>query len=68
MVLKDADLIVAVGEELRIASLGDARLGRSPQASYKVRHFEYHFSPSFPFASSGSAYAQYQIHSLSALC
>lgn len=37
MVLKDADLVVAVGKELRIASLGDLKLGRSTRKSYKVR-------------------------------
>ncbi|KAL4075973.1 hypothetical protein J3A83DRAFT_2092947 [Scleroderma citrinum] len=37
MALKDADLIVAVGSELRITSLGDTRLGKSTR-SYKVLH------------------------------
>jgi nucleoporin NUP82 len=37
MVLKDADLIVAVGKELRMTSLGDAKLGRGKSKSYKVR-------------------------------
>lgn len=37
MVLKDADLVVAAGKELRIASLGDIKLGRSTRKSYKVR-------------------------------
>ncbi|KAJ3550617.1 hypothetical protein NMY22_g347 [Coprinellus aureogranulatus] len=36
MVLKDADLVVAVGKELRIASLGDIKLGRSARKSYKA--------------------------------
>lgn len=36
MVLKDADLIVAVGKELRITSLGDMKLGRSLRKTYKV--------------------------------
>jgi nucleoporin NUP82 len=36
MVLKDADLIVAVGKELRVTSLGDAKLGRAKSKSYKV--------------------------------
>lgn len=35
MALKDADLIVAVGSELRITSLGDTKLGKSSRA-YKV--------------------------------
>jgi nucleoporin NUP82 len=38
MVLKDADLIVAVGKELRMTSLGDAKLGRGKSKSYKVLH------------------------------
>ncbi|KAH9965726.1 hypothetical protein BC827DRAFT_1179360 [Russula dissimulans] len=38
MVLKDADLIVAVGEEIRVTSLGDAKLGRAKSKSYKVLH------------------------------
>ena len=37
MVLKDADLIVAIGKELRVTSLGDAKLGRGKSKSYKVR-------------------------------
>jgi hypothetical protein len=36
MVLKDADLIVAVGKELRVTSLGGAKLGRGKSKSYKV--------------------------------
>ncbi|KAI0303864.1 hypothetical protein BC826DRAFT_980012 [Russula brevipes] len=38
MVLKDADLIVAVGKELRMTTLGDAKLGRGKAKSYKVLH------------------------------
>ena len=37
MVLKDADLIVAVGKEIRATSLGDAKLSRAAPKSYKVR-------------------------------
>jgi hypothetical protein len=37
MALKDADLIVAVGEEIRVTSLGDAKLGRGMSKSYKAR-------------------------------
>jgi len=37
MVLKDADLIVAVGKELRVTSLGDSKLGKGKSKSYKVR-------------------------------
>lgn len=37
MALKDADLIVAVGSELRMTSLWDAKLGRETGKSYKVR-------------------------------
>src|ERR1700677_2127516 len=36
MILKNEDLIVAAGEELRITSLGDSKLGRSSKKSYKV--------------------------------
>ncbi|KAH7887865.1 hypothetical protein F5I97DRAFT_1863655 [Phlebopus sp. FC_14] len=36
MTLKDADLILAAGKELRIASLGDTKLGRSTKKAYKV--------------------------------
>lgn len=36
MVLKDADLILAAGRELRITSLGDSKLSRSTRKSYKV--------------------------------
>lgn len=37
MVLKDADLILAAGREVRIASLGDSRLSRGQKKTYKVR-------------------------------
>jgi nucleoporin NUP82 len=37
MVLKDADLILAIGKELRVTSLGDAKLGKGKSKSYKVR-------------------------------
>lgn len=37
MVLKDSDLIVAAGCELRITSLSDSKLGRSTNKSFKVR-------------------------------
>jgi hypothetical protein len=36
MVLKDADLVVAVGKEIRATSLGDAKLSRAAPKSYKV--------------------------------
>lgn len=39
MVLKNEDLIVASGNELRMTSLGDSKLGRSTRKSYKVRQF-----------------------------
>ncbi|KAH9049021.1 hypothetical protein EDB84DRAFT_32457 [Lactarius hengduanensis] len=38
MVLKDADLIVAVGKEIRATSLGDAKLSKATPKSYKVLH------------------------------
>ncbi|KAI0306969.1 hypothetical protein B0F90DRAFT_1807692 [Multifurca ochricompacta] len=38
MVLKDADLIVAVGKEIRMTCLGDAKLSRGTAKSYKVLH------------------------------
>ncbi|RDB22839.1 Nucleoporin nup82 [Hypsizygus marmoreus] len=38
MVLKDADLIVAAGREIRMTSLGDAKLGRSTRQTYKTLH------------------------------
>lgn len=36
MVIKDSDLIVAAGSEIRMTSLGDAKLGKSTRKSYKV--------------------------------
>jgi len=36
MVLKDADLIVAAGKEIRITSLGDTKLSRSIRQTYKA--------------------------------
>ncbi|KAI9513186.1 hypothetical protein F5148DRAFT_1273147 [Russula earlei] len=38
MALKDTDLIVAIGKELRVTSLGDTKLGRGTPKSYKVLH------------------------------
>lgn len=37
MVLKDADLIVAIEKEIRVTSLGDTKLGRVMSKSYKAR-------------------------------
>lgn len=37
MVLKDADLIVAAGNEVRLTSLGDTKVGQSLRKCYKVR-------------------------------
>ena len=42
MVIKDSDLILAMGSEIRMASLADAKLGHSnttSRKSYKVRVF-----------------------------
>lgn len=41
MLLKNDDLIVAVGSELRMTSLNDSKLGRSTKRSYKV-HVGFH--------------------------
>jgi nucleoporin NUP82 len=37
MLLKGADLILAVGKEIRMASLGDARLNPALRKTYKAR-------------------------------
>jgi nucleoporin NUP82 len=42
MVLKDADLIVAAGNEIRITSLGDTKLSRSVKQTFKA---SIHFVP-----------------------
>ena len=60
MVLKDADLIVAVGEEVRVTSLGDSKLGRGKSKSYKVRDILWPYR-STQTCSSGSTYAQYSV-------
>jgi len=36
MILKDADLIVAAGKEVRMSSVGDLKLSSSVRKSYKV--------------------------------
>lgn len=36
MILKDADLILAAGKEIRISSVGDLKLSQSVRKSYKV--------------------------------
>ncbi|KAF8665610.1 hypothetical protein AX16_000066 [Volvariella volvacea WC 439] len=38
MILKDAELLVAAGKELRITSLGDAKLSRNSKKTYKTLH------------------------------
>ena len=39
MILKDADLIVAAGKEVRISSVGDLKLSQSVRRSYKVSNY-----------------------------
>ena len=39
MVIKDSELIVAAGSEIRMASLGDSKLTKSQRRSYKVCMF-----------------------------
>ena len=40
MVMKDSDIIVAVGNEIRMASLGDSKSSKSQRKTYKVcMHF-----------------------------
>lgn len=36
MVLKDADLILAAGREIRVTSLGDTKFGQNTRKSFKV--------------------------------
>lgn len=36
MILKDADIIVAAGNEIRMSSFGDLKLSRSARKTYKV--------------------------------
>ncbi|KIM46011.1 hypothetical protein M413DRAFT_441079 [Hebeloma cylindrosporum] len=38
MILKDADVILAVGREVRMSSFGDLKLSRSMRKSYKTLH------------------------------
>jgi len=45
MILKNEDLIVAAGHELRITSLGDSKLGRSSKKSYKVASANHQLCP-----------------------
>ncbi|KAG5643781.1 hypothetical protein DXG03_009660 [Asterophora parasitica] len=46
MVLKEADLIVAVGREVRMTSLGDAKLSRSTRQTYKFEIHQISLNPS----------------------
>lgn len=39
MILKDADIIVAAGREVRMSSFGDLKLSGSMRKSYKVGRF-----------------------------
>lgn len=43
MVIKDSDIIVAAGSEIRMASLGDAKMSKSQRKSYKVCISSYFF-------------------------
>jgi len=56
MVLKDADLIVAVGKEVRVTSLADSKLGMGKSKSYKVRDIVWPYHSTLT-CSSGSSYA-----------
>jgi nucleoporin NUP82 len=60
MVLKDADLILAAGKEVRITSLGDSKLSRGQKKSYKVRRNGcFYRYKSTIYAALGSAYTKY---------
>jgi len=39
MILKDADLIIAAGKEIRVSSVGDLKLSQSVRRSYKVSFY-----------------------------
>lgn len=45
MILKDADLIVAAGKEIRMSSFGDIKLSKSIRKSYKVCRSTLFLSP-----------------------
>jgi len=45
MILKDADLIVAAGNEIRMSSFGDLKLSKSTRKSYKVCYSTVFLSP-----------------------
>jgi nucleoporin NUP82 len=62
MVLKDADLILAAGREIRITSLGDARLNKSTTKSYKVSHDQlYLFLKKYSNLRKGPTHAEHPI-------
>jgi hypothetical protein len=54
MALKDADLIVAAGSELRMTSLWDTKLGRETGKSYKVRPGAHAVGPDMERSMPGS--------------
>lgn len=56
MILKNDDLIVAAGSELRMTSLNDSKLGRSTRKSYKVRVGFHHWFVSISHHTSGFTY------------
>lgn len=61
MALKDSDLIVAAGCELRITSLSNSKLGRNTNKSFKVRFLTLtHMSPRLT-AQKGLEYTKYSI-------
>ncbi|KAH8106097.1 nuclear pore component-domain-containing protein [Cristinia sonorae] len=66
MVIKDSDLILAAGSEIRIASLGDAKLHRNGGQTHKVLHtpnvtFEIHSMTLNPNAKLLAVAGAYQV-------
>ena len=58
MILKDADLIVAVDKEIRMSSFGDIKLSKSIRKSYKVCRLTVLFIPEHLHSVSDTAYAK----------
>ena len=66
MILKDTNLIVAVGKEIRISSFGDIKLSRSTRKSYKVCRSTVLFGPKThdPFQTLHTPNLQFEIRQI----
>lgn len=61
MVMRGSDLVLAVGNEIRIANVVDAKATGTSQASYKVSYPRRHLRLSVANFTEGLEYAQHHV-------